>query len=400
MKDSSGQLSRSWIWLLVLFTYGSLIETVFFGQISAFTPLYLPDLGVPAGAVAAWTGIIASVAGIIGLPFLPFWGALADRYSRKPIIIRSYLAHLLAAIVAFLAGNVWLFLVGRSISSLALGNSGLMMTTLSERAPSNRQGLAFSIMNSAAPIGIFLGPLVGGPIMDRWDFRTLLVIDIVLLITVILSMAGGYKDFFKGGEQKPVLSMAGDSLRILMASRRLKALFPALFVLFSGWMLALTYVPLAVAQIYPGQNLGTIVGIVLGAGGFLALFVSPFLGAMADRFGYWRILFIGAILEVILWPLPALVHGILAFGIAWALINGLGSGVFSISFTVLAQSAEEKVRGRVMSFAYLPVNVGGIVGPAIGSLITRGSVMMIFPVAAGLTVVGILLMAVAQKRAV
>ena len=79
MVQTVRRLSANWIWLLALFTLASFIETIFWGQMSSFTPLYLPHLGVPAGQVAAWTGIIAAVASALGLPFLPFWGALADR---------------------------------------------------------------------------------------------------------------------------------------------------------------------------------------------------------------------------------------------------------------------------------------------------------------------------------
>jgi hypothetical protein len=61
----------SWIWLLGLFSFGSIIESLFFGQLRAFTPLYLPSLGILQSDVAKWTGIIAAITGLIGLPFLP-----------------------------------------------------------------------------------------------------------------------------------------------------------------------------------------------------------------------------------------------------------------------------------------------------------------------------------------
>jgi DHA1 family multidrug resistance protein-like MFS transporter len=391
---------RSWTWLLALFTFSSFIETIFFGQIGAFTPLYLPNLGVPADRVAFWTGVIAAVSGILGLPFLPFWGALADRYSRKPIIVRSFLVHLVAGVTLILAGNVYVFLVGRAITSLALGNSGLMMATLAERSPSNRQGLSFSIMNSAAPIGAFLGPLIGGPILDRWGFRTLIAVDAGLMLVVILSLVLGYRDYFKGSKERPILKMALESVHILVKQRRLQALFPALFVLFAARMLAQTYIPLVVGDLYSGQNLGTTVGFVVGAGGLAALIFSPILGAMADRYGYWRLLFISTIITIFLWPLPAFINSLLVFGIVWALINGVGTGTFAISFNVLAQSVADDVRGRVMAFSYLPVNVGLIVGPAVGSLITDYNLEAIFPAAAIFTILGVVLLAVAAKQPV
>jgi len=389
-----------WTWLLALFTFSSFIETIFYGQIGAFTPLYLPNLGVPADQVALWTGIIAAVSGVLGLPFLPFWGALADRYSRKPIIVRSFLVHLVAGVTLILAGNVYVFLVGRAITSLALGNSGLMMATLAERSPSNRQGLAFSIMNSAAPIGAFLGPLIGGPILDRWGFKTLIAVDAGLMLFVILSLVVGYRDYFKGSKDRPVFKMALESVQILVRQRRLQALFPALFVLFAGRMLVQTYIPLVVGELYSGQGLGTIVGFVVGAGGLAALIFSPILGALADRYGYWRLLFLSTILTIFLWPLPAFINSLLVFGIVWALINGIGTGTFAISFNVLAQSVAADVRGRVMAFSYLPVNVGLIVGPAVGSLISGYSLAAVFPAAAVFTILGVVLLAVAVKQPV
>ena len=388
----------SWVWVLTLFSIASFIETLFWGQMAAFTPLYLPHLGIPQADVPRWIGIIVSTSGIFGLPFLPFWGALADRYARQPIIIRSYLVEMFAGGLTILAGNIWVFAFGRIVLSLALGNSGLMLTTLAEYAPPHRRGLAFAIMNSAGPVGIFIGPLIGGPIVDRWGFQALLGINIILLLAVVVSLTFGYRDNYQGTDRGSLMHMAVDSVRIVLKSSRLRLLFPALFMLFAGWMLAYTYVPLAILSFYTGNSPGQVIGLILGAGGLLALVISPLFGMLADRAGHWRVLIIGATLGVILWPVPGLVRGLLAFGIAWSIISGLFSGVFAISFSVLANSASPEIRGRVMSFAYLPVNMGYILGPAIGSVITKISIFSIFPAAAVITALGIMALVISYKQ--
>jgi MFS family permease len=390
----------SWPWLVGLFTAASFIETLFWGQMGAFTPLYLPHLGVPSTQVAAWTGITVAVSSAAGLPFLPFWGALADRYARQPIIVRSFVAHLLAGIVALLARNIWVFVLGRAVMSLALGNSGLMMTTLSEHVPRRRVGLAFSAMNSAAPLGAFVGPLLGGPIVDRAGFPALLALNVTLMLAVILALTFGYRDSFVATTNAPILGMAVESVRIIWRSPRLRALFPALFLLFAGWMLAYTYAPLAITALYHGSQPGTAVGLVLGAGGLVTLALGPTVGAIGDRLGHWRVLFGGAAVAVALWPLPALMPNLVSFGVTWALLNGVSSAIFALSFTVLASSAVGAVRGRVMSFAYLPVNVGFMIGPAIGSVVTRSSIFAVFPLAAGMTAVGIGALALAARQTV
>jgi MFS transporter, DHA1 family, multidrug resistance protein len=400
MTQAFRRLATRWEWLLALFTLASLIETIFWGQMAAFTPLYLPHLGVAPGQVVLWTGIITAVAGALGIPFLPFWGALADRYARQPLIVRSYVAHMLAGIIAVLAGNVWLFLLARAVMSLSLGNSGLMMTTLSEHAPQRRMGLAFAIMNAAGPVGVFVGPLVGGPVVDRWGFPSLILIDVALLFLVIVVLTFGYRDSFRGRNRGPLLQMAAESVRLIWATVRLRALFAALFVLFAGWIMAITFVPLAITTLYRGNRPGSAVGLILGAGGVIAFILSPTLGALADRYGVWRVLILGSVVAVLLWPLPALATNLTALGITYALVNGVTSGVFAISFTALSAAAPSEIRGRVMSFAYLPTNLGTIVGPAIGTLVTRASVFAVFPATAGLMLIGVVMLVYARRRGV
>ena len=250
MTAETSPSSRSWVWLLALFTAAGFVEAIFFGQLNAFIPLYLPRLGIAPLRVPAWTGAIAAFSSAVGIPFLPFWGALADRYARQPIIVRSFVVHLVAAVAMLLSGNIWAFVLGRSVTGLALGNSGLMMTTLSERAPQDRMGLAFSIMNAAPPLGAFLGPLLSGLAVDAWGFPVLLLIDSILMLVVVLALTFGYRDTFRGKKREPLLSMAAESVRLIWHSARLRALLMALFLLFAGWMLAFTYAPLAITTLY------------------------------------------------------------------------------------------------------------------------------------------------------
>jgi MFS family permease len=395
MRDTR---SGSWVWLLTLFTAATLILDIFGSQMTAFTPLYLPRLGIAPDDVKGWTGAIAAISSGIGLPFLPFWGALADRYSRQPLIVRTFVVHGIAGTLALLAGNIWVFVLGRAVMSLALGSSGLMLTTLAERTPQRHMGLAFSILNGAGPLGTFLGPLIGGPIVDAWGFPVLLALDIALLLGVILALTFGYRDHFVGTNRGSIGRMAWESVTIIGRSPRLRTLFPALFLLFSGAVLVNVYLPLVVGALYHGRDLGTVTGLVLGAGGLTTLILSPLLGALADRLGHWRMLFAGATVTLLLWPLPFFTRDLLVFTVLWAAISGVGSAVFSLSFIVLSQSIDADVRGRVMTFAYLPVNLGGTVGPAIGSVVTQGSIFAVFPTAAVLTALGIGALVLAHRQ--
>lgn len=390
----------SWQWLLALFTLASFLEVMFFGQLSAFMPLYLPRLGIPESEVPLWIGRTLALAGVVGIPFLPFWGALADRYSRKPVIVRSFVAHVVAGGVMALAPNVWAFAGGYVLTALAFGNTGLMTATLAERTPAGRTAFAITTMNSAGPIGAFVGPLLGGPLYDRFGLPTLLAVDVAVMLAVIALLALGYDDRYEGRRDRPLLAAALEAPTLLVRSPRLRVLFPALFVLLAGWMAVFAFMPLAVTALYRGDAPGTTVGIVSGAGGLAALALGPVVGALADRIGQWRVLYGSLAATALLFPLPALAPDLLTFAILWVVVTGIRSASFGLSFSVMAASADVSHRGRVMSFAYLPLNVGIVAGSALGSIVASANVFFVFPLGAALTLLGLPLLRYAQRQPV
>jgi MFS family permease len=384
--------------LLILFSVAGFIETAFFGQISSFTPLVLPSMGVPPEHVAAWTGGVMSFANFFGILFLPFWGAFADRYSRKPVIVRSFIAHIVAIGFMLVSGNVWMFVIGRAVMNLSLGNTGLMMVTLAERAPANRIGIAFAILNGATTTGALLGPLAGGRIVDYWSFETLLIANGVLMLGLTAALTFGYHDAFKSRATDSVSTMAAESIRILFRSGQVKALFLAFIVLFSGWMLTRTYLPLVVTSLYKGDSPATVIGNIAALAGLVAVIVGPILGALSDRVGHWRVLVMGTIVSVVVWPLPALAWNLTSLAVAWAVLNTVIAAVFSVSFAVLNAATPEDVRGRVMSFAYLPLNVGMVFGPLLAAPIVESfGASAVFPLSAVLTLASVGLLSRARR---
>ncbi len=389
MTAGAPGLGRGGAALVAMFTLAGFVEGVLWGQLNGFVPLYLPELGIRPDDVPAWTSIATLLGTGVGLLTLPLWGALADRYARKPVIVRSFVVYALGCAVAALAHDMPGFLVGRTLMSLSMGNSGLMMATLNERIPPRHIGLAFALFNSAGPLGSFLGPLVGGPIVDAHGVRTLFACDAALMFALTLLLAGGYRDSYQPTDRRSVFVLARESLRVVVASARLRRLFPTLFCLFGGWMLVNLYLALIVTERFPTAQLATRIGWVLASGGVGTVVLSPLLGALGDRLGVWRVLAIGGAAQTLCWPLPMLAPDFVSFTIAWAVANGLASGVFALAFAALAESAPPTARGRVMAFAYLPMTGAYAIASAIGWLAPGQIVAVAFPAAAALTALGV-----------
>ena len=92
--------------------------------------------------------------------------------------------------------------------------------------------------------------------------------------------------------------------------------------------------------------------------------------------GHWRVLYVAALVDAVLWLLPWALRDYWPFVVAFAIVSGIGSGVFSLSFNVLASSATDAARARVMTFAYLPLNLGFIAGPGLGAIIASRRAMV------------------------
>jgi hypothetical protein len=71
-RDPLAHHRNDWRVLLILFVIAGIVESQAFGHLSAFTPIYLDTLGVPPAQISTWTGILSSLAFVIGLPLLPF----------------------------------------------------------------------------------------------------------------------------------------------------------------------------------------------------------------------------------------------------------------------------------------------------------------------------------------
>ena len=107
---------------------------------------------------------------------------------------------------------------------------------------------------------------------------------------------------------------------------------------------------------------------------------------------------IGAALETILWLVPFWTRNLISFAIIVCVISGIAAAVFSISFNVLSSSASDNIRGRVMSFAYLPVNVGFSFGPLLASQLVKLDLFDIFPTAFLFTGLGLFVLNIARRQ--
>src|SRR5260370_19464053 len=186
---SRASSASGWAVVAVLFAATTCVESMSWNQLSAYTPLYLRELHVPAAQVPGWIAAISSLGWIIALPLAPLWGVLADRYSRKAVIVRSAVIGAIIFACSALSTDPLSALAFRSLNGFVLANTGVMLAVQASTTPKQRLGLAIGIVAAGSPAGRAVGPILGALLVHLVDVRGMLLFDagLSLVMAVLLT---------------------------------------------------------------------------------------------------------------------------------------------------------------------------------------------------------------------
>lgn len=158
------------------------IAGIAFSEIMPFLSLYINTLGnFSHQQLNFWSGIVYSGTFIVSAVVSPWWGKLADKKGRKPMILRAGIG--MSGVIACmgLVQNVWQLLLLRMLQGVFAGfisNSNALVAT---ETPKTNSGQALGTIASATTAGTLLGPLVGGALTSIFSYRITFMITVSLL---------------------------------------------------------------------------------------------------------------------------------------------------------------------------------------------------------------------------
>jgi DHA1 family multidrug resistance protein-like MFS transporter len=373
---SQARDQRDWRRLTAIFVIASFVETVSFGHFFTFLPILVRDLGVAPEDAARTVGLLSVVVLLLGLPLVPFWGAWADRYSRKLIVVRSAVVEAALFLLLAFVSQVWQVFLLAPLAGLVLGNTGVMLAEITDWTPRQQLGFAISLVGTAGPLGIALGPAFGGVLADAFGVQSLFLLDAAMTGVVVVMLATLYHE--RADRPRTGLSVMALVRRSLVAVIRTplaRAVFGAYFFLLLGQRIVLPFLALYVEVLNGPVMLATAVGFVAGGYGVAAAIGSPLAGRLSDRIGY-RLVYSGAVVIVILcFVLAAAVGSILPFGAVYA-AYGIGfATASSMLYALLATGLPSEIRSPVLNLALVPLYLSGVLGSLISTQLlvwTRG----------------------------
>jgi MFS family permease len=337
------------------------------------------------GAGVAALGVSAMAYALTSTIAAPFIGMLADRWGRRPIILFSLAAYMLAFGGYLLATSAWLLIFLRGLAGFfTAGLVPAMTSMVGDLAPENRRGQWIGIVNGGASAGWIAGPLLGGLLYDHFGyivpFATSIAMAAAALLLALFLIHETYAPAAYPTYQQPAWLHG-----LPAAPARLT--FLLLMLITFGAMFAWTFSePQFMFYAYDDLSWSSSqLGMVMSTYGVAFMLGEFTLGQLSDRVGRKPVLVLGLAL------FSAQFLGLVIFRDAtWIVVSfllaGLGNALYdpALSALILDITPAEQTAG-VLGLKGMAGSLGSLLGPALVVLFTQFvSPQMVFLIATAL----------------
>jgi len=360
----------AWERTLALLVVAQFSSALGFSIIFPFLPLYLKELGSSTNlSIEILSGLVFSVQAVTMTIASPFWGAVADRYGRKLMVVRAGCG---GAVVILLMGFVQtaeqlIFL--RAVQGLITGVISASSALAAAVTPRERTGYAMGLLQLGLWCGVSTGPLVGGVLSDLFGFRATFVVTSILLLLSGLSVWFGVQEPFERSEQvQPGRFGFLEDWRRILSNPQLDFTLLLRFLSAVGRSALEPVLPLFVLSLATGPaRVATSTGVVVGAASAASTVTSVYLGRLGDRTGHARVALACGIGAAVSYVSIILVGNLWQLLVLYALTGACVGGLLPSLSAMLAENSQRGDEGCVYGIDNSVTSAGRTVGPMLGA---------------------------------
>jgi MFS family permease len=282
--------------LLVISTL-FLLFSVVIGAVITVHPLYLEQFLEAPELV----GLVAALSSLSGMLFSLPTGILADRFSRKRLLTASFLLLGAVLLAFFLNTSLYALIVLQLLFGMAMAPAWVISeAVVKEISPRGQRGEFRSIFGTFANAGLFIGPVIGGVLADRFTLRTPYIFAVVLLLaslTLIIKLTDNARQSTRVADRSV---SHHEDLRALLKEfsqqRELIVLELCTVALFFWYSARWVFGPLFLERL--GYS-PFIIGLWIAVSAAPYLFFQIPLGRLADKSGKTRLICLGFVVAAV-----------------------------------------------------------------------------------------------------
>lgn len=362
MKEISWKDNLRIAWL------GSFLTGACISLVVPFMPIFVEQLGVEPSQVTFYSGLAISVSAISAACVSPLWGILADRYGRKPMMIRAGLAMTITMGGLAFVPNVYWLLALRLLNGVFTGFVPNATALIASQVPKDKSGYALGTLSSGVVAGTLTGPFVGGMIAEVFGIR-----NVFLMVGGFLFLAAILTIFFIKEDFQPVPKEKALPTKELFTSVKypylLFNLFATSFVIQVAAQSVGPILALYIRDLGQKENLLFVSGLIVSSMGLSSMMSSGVMGRLGDKVGNHRLLIVAQAYSALIYLLCANASTPLELGI-YRFLFGLGTGALVPGINALLSRMTPKAGiSRVFAFNQVFFYLGGVIGPLAGSVV-------------------------------
>jgi len=333
-----------------------------------FLSIFLSDeLGV-TNHLEIWSGVSFGITFLASALISPYWGSLADKYGRKPMLIRSGFSLAALYLINYFVHDPYVFLIVRVLQGLLAGFVPAAIAMVATNTPENRTGYALSIMSTAGATGSIIGPLIGGVVSFYTSNRVAFLFSagIVLVSALIATFFAKEENFDRSAPRSHV----SDDIKEARSNRAFMTLLSLAGISTFSVMILEPLIPIHLLHMGIAKSSASLSsGIVFSAVGIATVLMAPQWGRIGSRKGFGLILFIGLIGGGIGNILQFFVTGYVEFAVLRFAYGLFYAGVLPSVNAMIVQVIEPGFRGRAFGLNQAASQLATMAGPIIGGLL-------------------------------
>ncbi|MFC1918454.1 MFS transporter [Chloroflexota bacterium] len=336
-----------------------------FSFVNPFLPLFIQELGDFSNTEAAfWAGMSSAGHGLFMFLSAPLWGIMADRWGRKPMVLRAMFGSAVVLALVGLSPNVYYVLGLRTVQGLLSGTVGAASALVAAVTPRKKMPFAMGLLMVAVFGGTTFGPLLGGFMADIVGYRA------TFYITGGLLFSGGLIVLLFAKEKfvRPVRGQGASlgSVWRLAVSREMLPLLVAIVALHMGPQMIQPIIPVFIRELNPESMAATASGLAFCFMGVVAALSAWVTGRLGERITLKKILVFSCLGTSLLY-LPPMWAGTVAQLLVFVALTGLlKGGVMTSSNALIGLSVSQSEQGIAYGVAQSANALGNGLGPLIG----------------------------------
>ena len=372
---------------LAVCVFGSFTTLVSLTMLLPFLPLYVQRLGETSQA-----GIVRASAIAFGATFLgtgltaPLLGRLADRYGRKPMLVRAAIGMAIVMSLIGIAHSVLELVLLRLLAGLVGGFASASMVLIGTQAPRERSGWALGVLASGALAGNLVGPLVGGFLPGWVGIRGSFFVGGAMIAAAALATIFLVREDFERACDGH-MAAAGNPQPRRPGARIVTAtlMVTAMMVLLCNMSIEpIITVFIGHLGVVPARQ-ARFAGLIMAATALGSMLTASRLGALADRVGSWNVI-VGCLVATALVLLPqAMVTRWWQLALLRGLMGMTVAGLLPSIAKLVRLAAQDTNAGRTLGYLQSSQFAGQVIGPLLGAQIaTELGMRGVFVATAGL----------------